>query len=78
MVFRTDHGDEATLWACTDWEPAEHRVRYVRVMPDSRFGFVEVACQAAAGGGTEASIAYTFTALNAAGRSHLSALTQEA
>ncbi|MER9581239.1 hypothetical protein [Mesorhizobium sp. M0276] len=78
MVFRTDHDGESTLWACTDWDPAAHRVRYVRVTPDSRFGFVEVACRVAAGGGTEASIAYTFTALNAAGRSYLSALTPEA
>ncbi|RWA97127.1 hypothetical protein [Mesorhizobium sp.] len=21
MVFRTAHGDETTLWACTDWDP---------------------------------------------------------
>ncbi|KAA3449245.1 hypothetical protein C7I87_17595 [Mesorhizobium sp. SARCC-RB16n] len=77
MVFRTVHGDETTLWACTDWDPLAHRVRYVRVTPDSRFGFVEVACQAV-DGGTQASIAYAFTALNAAGETHLSALTVDA
>lgn len=78
MVFRTAHGDETTLWACADWDPTAHRVRYVRVTPDSRFGFVEVACRSAVGGGTEASIAYTFTALNAAGESYLSELTEDA
>ena len=78
MVFRTAHGDETTLWACADWDPVGHRVRYVRVTPDSRFGFVEVACRPSADGGTEASIAYTFTALNASGRSYLSALTEDA
>ncbi|QND64130.1 SRPBCC family protein [Mesorhizobium loti] len=78
MVFRTVHGDETTLWACADWDPDGHRVRYVRVTPDSRFGFVEVACRKAIDGGTEATIAYTFTALNAAGRSYLSGLTQDA
>lgn len=78
MVFRTGHGDETTLWACTDWDPLAHRVRYVRVTPGSRFGFVEVACRPAADGGTEASIAYTFTALNTAGRSYLSELTEDA
>ncbi|RWP49197.1 hypothetical protein [Mesorhizobium sp.] len=78
MVFRTAHGDETTLWACTDWEPVAHRVRYVRVTPDSRFGFVEVACRPTTDGGTEASIAYTFTALNTAGASYLSELTEDA
>lgn len=78
MVFRTAHGDETTLWACTDWDPVAHRIRYVRVTPDSRFGFVEVACRPAADGGTEVSIAYTFTALSTAGRSYLSELTEDA
>ncbi|TIO11142.1 hypothetical protein [Mesorhizobium sp.] len=78
MVFRTAHGDETTLWACTDWDPLAHRVRYVRVTPDSRFGFVEVACRPTAEGRTEASIAYTFTALSTAGRSYLSELTEDA
>lgn len=78
MVFRTLHGDETTLWTCADWDPVGHRVRYVRVTPDSRFGFVGVACRQAIDGGTEATIAYTFTALNAAGRSYLSELTQDA
>ncbi len=50
----------------------------VRVTPDSRFGFVEVACRPTADGGTEASIAYTFTALSTAGRSYLSELTEDA
>ncbi|MDX8478070.1 hypothetical protein RFN28_06200 [Mesorhizobium sp. VK24D] len=71
-------GDETTLWACTDWDPQGHRVRYARVTPESRFGFVEVACREAGCGGTEASIAYTLTALNEAGRLYLSALTENA
>ncbi|RWP31427.1 hypothetical protein [Mesorhizobium sp.] len=74
MVFRTAHGDETTLWACTDWDP----VALCPVTPDSRFGFVEVACRPTADGGTEASIAYTFTALSTAGRSYLSELTEDA
>lgn len=37
-----------------------------------------MACRQAADGGTEALIAYTFTALNAAGRSYLSGLTEDA
>lgn len=37
-----------------------------------------MACHHTCEGGTEAPIAYTFTALNAAGRSYLSELTHEA
>ncbi|MER8710911.1 hypothetical protein [Mesorhizobium sp. M1295] len=55
-----------------------HRIRYVRVTPDSRFGFVEVACRPTTNGGTEASIAYAFTALSPAGASYLSELTEDA
>ncbi|MBZ9845525.1 hypothetical protein [Mesorhizobium sp. CA5] len=78
MVFRTSHGDETTLWACTDWQPSEHRVRYARVTPGSRFGFVEVTCRDTGGESTQASIAYTFTALGETGQSYLSELTEDA
>ncbi|MBZ9846474.1 hypothetical protein LB565_00475 [Mesorhizobium sp. CA14] len=78
MVFRTGHGDELTLWACTDWQPKEHRVRYARVTPGSRFGFVEVTCLDNGPDGTQASIAYTFTALGEEGQSYLSKLTEDA
>ena len=77
MVFRTSHGDESTLWACTDWQPREHRVRYARVTPGSRFGFVEVSCRDTGSESTQASIAYTFTALCENGASYLSELTQD-
>jgi hypothetical protein len=78
MIFRTGHGDEVTLWACIDWTPAAHRVRYVRVTPMSRFGFVEVACREVPDGRTEAAVAYTFTALGSGGQSYLRDLTDEA
>jgi hypothetical protein len=78
MVFRTRHGHEETLWACVDWEPSCHRVRYVRVTPGSRFGFVEVVCREASGRTTEASITYTFTALSNEGRSYLASVSEPA
>ncbi|MGX7873276.1 hypothetical protein ACVDG5_011205 [Mesorhizobium sp. ORM6] len=78
MVFRTGHGDETTLWACTDWQPTQYRVRYARVTPGSRFGFVEVTCRDAGGESTRASIAYAFTALGERGRSYLAKLTEDA
>jgi hypothetical protein len=75
MVFRTTHGAEATLWACVDWDPSRYRVRYARVTPSSRFGFVEVACRPAPHDRTEAAISYTFTALTSEGRTYLASLT---
>jgi hypothetical protein len=35
MVFRTSHRGEVTLWACINWSPSAHRVRYARVTPAS-------------------------------------------
>lgn len=78
MVFRTGHGEEETLWACVDWNPAAHHVRYARVTPRSRFGFVEVTCRAASAGQTQAAVAYTFTALTDAGRAYLADLNEDA
>lgn len=78
MVFRTGHGAEETLWACIDWIPSAHQVRYARVTPGSRFGFVGVGCRAIGAGVTDVSVRYTFTALTADGRAYLAALTEPA
>ena len=78
MVFRTGAGEEVTLWACADWQPAAHRVRYARVTPASRFGFVEVTCGALDPARTQASVAYAFTALSEVGEAYLESLTAEA
>jgi hypothetical protein len=78
MVFRTSHGGEETLWSCLAWEPGRHHVRYARVTPGSRFGFVEVNCLERSADQTEASVRYTLTALSAEGASQLSDLTAEA
>lgn len=73
MVFRTRHGGEETLWSCIDWSPGEHRVRYVRVTPGSRFGHVEVTCREA-GAGTVVSVCYALTALSTEGETLLADL----
>ncbi len=78
MVFRTRHGEEETLWACVEWDPAVHRVRYARVTPTSRFGFVEVMCRETDANCTEATVAYAFTALTPGGQSYLSDMTEAA
>ena len=74
MVFRTSYNDEVTLWTCIEWNPGSYCVRYVRVTPSSRFGFVEVVCRA--GHETEVTVTYTFTALSPAGDSYLESLTE--
>jgi hypothetical protein len=78
MIFRTGAGDELTLWACVDWRPEVHRVRYARVTPASRFGLVEVGCSGLADGRTEAVVTYAFTALSEQGRAHLAEVTETA
>ena len=78
MVFRTGQDDELTLWSCIEWNPAAHRVRYARVTPASRFGFVDVACAPAGAARTAATVAYTFTALSPAGEAMLDALSEPA
>lgn len=78
MVFRTHHGGEETLWSCIGWEPHRHHVRYARVTPGSRFGFVDVSCREPSPGQTEASVRYTLTALSAEGAAYLSGLTADA
>ena len=76
MVFRTFHGGETTLWGCVDYRPAEHRVRYARVSPDTRFAFVDVACRAIGPERTEVEVGYAQTALTPAGEVLLGALDE--
>lgn len=77
MVFTTGAGDDLTFWALVDYDPQRHRVRYARVTPASRFGFVEVACTAQ-GAGTRVEVTYTFTALTNAGNAFLEQFGEEA
>lgn len=74
MVFTTGHGGETTLWSAVDYAPERHYVRYARVTPGSRFGFVEVECAAAGHGRSRATVAYTLTALTEQGNAQIDAL----
>ncbi len=71
MVFRTFHDDETTLWGCVLFRPEAHRVRYARVTPTSRFGFVDIACRRIAPERTAVAVGYDYTALTAAGEAFL-------
>ncbi len=62
---RNHHGQETT-WIVIDYEPNEGRASYARLAQGSTIGLVDVVCTEAAGGGTDVSVTYTLTALNAA------------
>lgn len=67
MVFSTGHGGETTLWTLTDYTPASHSYRYVRVTPGSRFVQVAVQCQALDAANTRVLVSYTLIGLSEAG-----------
>ena len=64
-VFRTVRDGRETTWIVVDYRPADGHVSYARLAQDSNMGLVDVQCSAAPGGGTEVSVRYTLTAINA-------------
>jgi hypothetical protein len=77
MIFRTRHGGEETLWSCVSWQPSCYGIRYARVTPGSRMGFVDVTCKDAGGGMTSATVTYELTSLSDEGDGVLSQFTSE-
>ena len=65
-IFATpQHGQRpASLWVITRHDPGDHVVDMVRVTADWYVTHLRVAVEDAAGGGSVAHIAYTYTALN--------------
>lgn len=78
MVFATGEGAEKTWWTCLDWRPEEHRVRYLRLTPDSRCAFVTVACEAHGTASTAVSVDYDIQSLGPAGDAYIATMTDEA
>lgn len=66
-VFRTVHGARETTWIVVDYRPAQGRVSYARLAQGSNMGLVDVQCTASPAGGTDISVRYTLTGLNAQG-----------
>lgn len=71
-AFRTAHGGRETTWIVVDYSPAHGRVSYARLAQDSNIGLVDVQCTATPAGGTEVSVRYTLTGLNARGQAFVS------
>ena len=76
MLFVTSHGDETTFWTCVDWQPEVGHVRYLRLTPASRVGFVDVQCRADGPDKTHVRIVYQLHALSHSGRAYLDEMTQ--
>lgn len=67
MVFTTGEGADHTVWLMADFDPVQHRSRYMRCTPGSRTGTVEVRCRALDAACTEVEVTYALTALSPAG-----------
>jgi hypothetical protein len=77
MIFTTGSGDEATLWICLEWQPAERHVRYLRATPGSRVAFVDVTCKPDGAARTTARVSYSYVPLSERGRAFVAAITPE-
>jgi hypothetical protein len=75
-VFRTVRDGRETTWIVVEYRPAEGRASYARLAQGSNMGLVDVRCTAAAGGGTEVSVRYTLTGLDAQGRAFVGEFLQ--
>jgi hypothetical protein len=77
MLFATGEGSERTWWTCLEWQPEKHRVRYLRLTPDSRAAFVDVACRARDTETTLVTVSYDMQALGAAGETYIAGMTDK-
>jgi hypothetical protein len=66
-VFRTLRAGRETTWIVVDHRPSEGRASYARLAHGSNIGLVDVHCTASPGGGTDVSVRYTLTGLDAQG-----------
>ncbi|GAC1497057.1 MAG: hypothetical protein NVS1B6_02550 [Steroidobacteraceae bacterium] len=60
-----NHLDQTSTWIVIEYNPTEARVSYARLAHGSNIGLVDVICTEPASGGTDVSVAYTLTPLQA-------------
>ena len=66
-AFETrNHDGQTTTWIVTEYRLSEARVSYARLAHGSNIGLVDVMCTEPECGGTDVSVAYTLTPLQAA------------
>lgn len=66
-VFTTEADGRETVWIVTEYAPEQGRASYARIAQGSNMGLVDVRCRAAAHGGSEVTVTYTLTGLDAKG-----------
>ncbi len=77
-VFTTRHpGRPDTLWLMEEYDPARHRVRYVRVTPGSDVTQLDIALEAAGDDRTAATVRYTYTGFTEEGNALVASITEE-
>ena len=76
LVFRTVRGGQEAVWFVTTLDRDLHRVTYHRVDTGMTAVTVSVACDPAAGNGTEVRVRYTFVGLSDAGNEAVRARSQ--
>ncbi|KAB2857952.1 MAG: hypothetical protein F9K46_12385 [Anaerolineae bacterium] len=77
-VFKTQHGDQPEeFWVMAGYDLQEHRVQYVRFLPDLLLTTIDIQCLAK-GDKTRVSVTYTRTGLSEVGNTKLTAFTTEA
>lgn len=78
-VFTTRHAEQATTtWVTVDYDTAAHHVEYANVTPDSHAQRIEIQCQRAADGGTDAEVTFTLIAITEAGKAAYDLFTEAA
>lgn len=75
-VFRTSRDGRETTWIVVDYRPSQGRASYARLAHGSNMGLVDVQCSPAAGGGTDVSVRYTLTGLDAQGQGFVAEFLQ--
>ncbi len=73
MVFLTGDADECTVWTLLAYGQHPHHARYLRVTPASRWGHVDVGCEAVDPHRTRVTVRYALHALNDRGAEALRA-----
>jgi hypothetical protein len=77
-VFATHHpGRPDTVWVLEEYDPARHRVRYVRITPGSDVTQLEIVLEAVAADRTAATVRYTFTGFTQEGNALVASMTEE-
>ena len=76
-VFTIRHEAESeSIWTMPVYDQTAFHLAYLQVTPGSRVGHIDIHCQEAPGGTTDASVTYTFTALNAQGNEYTAKFTE--